>query len=111
MQNSTNHIHIRKRKFQKLEKYPSSNRWIRFLDKFLLIVAVIGPLMTLPQIIQIFVTKDVSGISALSWSLFTLLNIPWIIYGFVHKEKPIILGSIMWFIVNIIVVFGTLRYR
>ena len=110
MQNNIDHIHKRKRKYQELEKYPSANKGVRFLDKFLLIVAVIGPLVSLPQIIKIFVSKDVAGISVMSWSLFALLDIPWIVYGFVHKEKPIILGSILWFILNIVVVFGTLKY-
>ncbi|HED05911.1 MAG TPA: hypothetical protein ENI61_04420 [Ignavibacteria bacterium] len=110
MRYNIHHIHRRKRIYKKLEKYPSKNKGIKFLDKFLLIIAVIGPLVTLPQIIKIFTLKDATGISVISWSLFAILDIPWIVYGFVHKEKPIIISSILWFILNIIVVFGALRY-
>ena len=110
MQNRIGHIHQRKRKYQKLEEYPSPNKWIRFLDKFLLVIAVIGPLMLMPQIIKIFSSKNAAGISVLSWSLFTLLDIPWIVYGFVHKEKQIIVSSILWFLLNMVVIFGAVKY-
>jgi len=104
------HIHKRKRISQKLLPYPHKNKWIRFLDKFLLIIAVIGPLMAFPQVFKIYIEKNASGVSLLSWSLFTLLNIPWIIYGFVHKEKPIIIAYCLWFIINLIISIGIIVY-
>jgi len=104
------HIHKRKRVHQKLEKYPHPNKWIKFLDRFLIIVAVVGPLMVLPQILKIFMLKDAMGVSALSWGLFALFDIPWIIYGAVHKEKPIIIAYSLWLVTNLIVVVGALIY-
>lgn len=104
------HLHKRKRIHQKLEKYPHPKKWIKILDNFLLIIAVIGPLNNLPQIIKIFALKSSSGVSTLTFSLFSLFNIPWIIYGIVHKEKPIIIAFSLWFITNMIVVIGTLIY-
>jgi uncharacterized protein with PQ loop repeat len=93
-----------------LKEYPHSKKWIRFLDKFLLVVAVVGPLLVLPQILKIYVGQNASGVSALSWGLLALFNIPWIVYGVVHKDKPITLGYSIWFVVNIIVVVGALIY-
>lgn len=110
MRYETHHIHRRKRIHKKLEKYPHSNKWIRNFDKFLLVIAVIGPLLTIPQIIKIFTLKNATGVSVISWSLLALFSIPWIIYGFIHKEKPIIVSYILWFILDMVVVFGTLRY-
>jgi uncharacterized protein with PQ loop repeat len=104
------HIHKRKRAHHKLKEYPHSKKWIRFLDKFLLVVAVVGPLLVLPQILKIYVGQNASGVSALSWGLLALFNIPWIVYGVVHKDKPITLGYSIWFVVNIIVVVGALIY-
>lgn len=104
------HIHKRKRKHHKLLEYPHSKKWIRFLDKFLLVVAVVGPLITLPQILKIYVGQNATGVSTLSWGLFALFNIPWIVYGVVHKDKPIIIGYSLWLVTNIIVVVGALIY-
>ncbi|MCK4997642.1 hypothetical protein KAS08_05030 [Candidatus Pacearchaeota archaeon] len=104
------HIHKRKRAHEKLEKFPHNNKYIRGLDKFLIIIAIIGPLVALPQILQIFVLKNASGVSALSWGLYALFNLPWITYGFVHKEKPIIIGYMLSFFINLIVLTGALVY-
>lgn len=103
------HIHKRKRETM-LEAYPHKNKWIRYLDKFLLFVAIIGPLMTLPQILKIYVEQNSAGVSVLSWGLYAFFNIPWIIYGVVHKDKPIVLGYSLWLITNIVVVVGVLIY-
>mgnify|MGYP002826002931 CR=1 FL=1 len=104
------HIHRRKRLHQKLEKYPHKNKWINFLDKLLLIVAIIGPLMTLPQIFKIYYLKSAAGVSILTWSLYSVFNVPWLIYGIVHREKPIIIAYSGWIITNLIVIIGTLLY-
>ena len=104
------HIHKRKRVHDKLKAYPHPNKWIKFLDKFLLIVAVIGPLLSLPQILKIYVEHNTSGVSVLTWGLFAFFNIPWIIYGIVHKDKPIIIGYSLWLVTNIVIVVGALMY-
>ena len=110
MRYNTHHIHKRKRIYKKLEKYPHQRKLIRFFDKFILTIAVIGPLLTLPQIAKIFVLKDVAGLSIITWSLYTLFIIPWIIYGFLHKEKPIIISSVLWIMLDSFVVAGILLY-
>jgi len=97
------HFNIRKRVHKNLEQYPSINPKIKLLDDILLVVAFIGPLVTIPQIIQIFETKDVAGFSPITWGLYCVFNILWLLYGIVHKEKPIIITYILWFIMNGIV--------
>ena len=104
------HLHKRKRIHKKLEKYPHPNPWIRFLDNFLLVVAVIGPMANIPQIIKIFTLKTSIGVATLTFTLMAIFNIPWIIYGIVHKEKPIVIAYVLWLITNLIVVAGTFIY-
>ncbi len=104
------HIHKRKRMNQKLKPYPNKNPWINFLDKLLLIVAIAGPIMSTPQILKIWLDKTSSGISVISFSLFAIFDIPWIIYGFIHKEKPILIAYFLWFIANLLIVIGAFLY-
>lgn len=106
----SHHLHKRKRMHEKLEKFPHPNKRIKFLDNMLLLIASISPLSTVPQIIKIYATKNAIGVSKLTFSLFALFDIPWIIYGVVHKEKPIIIAYSLWLIANITIVTGTLIY-
>ena len=86
------HIHKRKRIHQKLEEYPHKNKWVARFDKFLLVVAILNPMVTFPQISKIFRTKSAQGISTLTFALLAIFNIPWLIYGILHKAKPIIIA-------------------
>ena len=110
MKQESHHIHRRKRIHQKFEKFPHKNKWIRFLDSFLLIIAILGPLMDFPQIFKIYYFQTAIGVSVLSWSLYAIFDIPWIIYGYVHKEKPIMIAYSFWFITNTTVVVGAVLY-
>ncbi len=100
------HLQRRKRSHQNTEQYPHPNKWIKILDDILMAVAIIGPLMNLPQIYKIYSEQIASGLSLISWSLYAICDIPWIIYGIVHKEKPIMIAYILWFLTNMTVVIG-----
>jgi uncharacterized protein with PQ loop repeat len=104
------HLHKRKIVCEKKEKFPHPKKGIRILDNLLLAIAFIGPMVNLPQIIKIFSLKSAIGVSAWTFGLFAVFDIPWIIYGKVHKELPIMITYTLWLITNIIVVTGTLMY-
>jgi len=104
------HIHHRQRVHQNLDKFPHDNKWVNRLDQLLLIVAFVAPATSIPQIVKIFRTQNATGVSALSFGMFAFFNIPWIIYGIVHREKPIIVMYILWLISNSLVLTGTLMY-
>jgi len=110
--NSTglHHINKRKRANSNLKPYPNQDPFVRFLDKLLLFIAVAGPIMSIPQILKVWVDKATSGVSILSFSLFAIFDIPWIVYGIIHKEKPILIAYILWFIANLSIVIGVRLY-
>ena len=96
-------------KIAEAHKHPK-REWVKTLDKFLIFVALIGPAIAIPQIIQIFSEKNASGVSLVSWVLYALIAIPWGLYGYAHKEKPILISSILHIIFNSVVVVGILLY-
>lgn len=103
-------LHLRKRIHIQKEPYPHPDIWKRRLDELVLLLGVIGPLMTIPQIYEIFVNKNASGVSEITWFLFTIIDIPWIIYGLVHKERPIYITYSLWFVMNLAVGIGAVMY-
>ncbi len=87
------HLHLRRRIHQKHETYPHPDRFKRYFDKVMYVIAFAGPLATIPQVIQTFETKDVSGMSLATFTAWFILTIFWLIYGIIHKEIPIIMSQ------------------
>jgi MtN3 and saliva related transmembrane protein len=104
------HLHKRKRVYKKLEKYPHPDKFKRIFDKLIYFVAIFGPLFTIPQVIKIWINHDASSISIFSWSGYLCLSIIWFTYGVLHREKPIIITNTLIFILNLLVVIGTILY-
>lgn len=104
------HLNKRKRIHNNLEHYPHPNKYKNFLDKFIYTMGIIGPIMTIPQIAKIWYYQNAAGVSAISWGVYTLVAITWILYGIAHKEKPIIFSNAIWVIMDILVVIGAILY-
>ena len=104
-------LNIRKRIHQKKQKYPSPNKKIRFLDNIVMAVAILSPLAAIPQVLKIWVEKMVSGVSLFTWSAYVILTIPLLLYGIVHKDKPITIMYFLWLIIDISIVIGILIYH
>lgn len=94
------HLHLRKRIHKDLEPFPARTAWLRLLDRVVLAVGIIGPLTTIPQILKIFILEDAAGVSVISWGTWMILDIPWIIYGIVHRERPIAVTYTLWLFMN-----------
>ena len=93
------HPHIKSKK----DKYP-------LITLAVSIIAIVSPIMTLPQVYQIFSTKQAAGVSIASWTAYIITSLVWLSYGFMHKEKPIIINSVIGGILSFCVVVGALMY-
>src|SRR5688572_643718 len=81
------------------------------IDRLVNVIAVVGPLTSVPQIVEIwFVDKSAAGVSLLTWSLFLVMAVVWLLYGIVHASRPIIVSNALWFVAQGIIVLGAIRY-
>lgn len=96
---------------ERLEPYPNPDAFKRFLDKIMMGVALIGPLATLPQVYQVFMTQDTKGLSLVTWTVWVLLSCVWLVYGLLHKEMPIVLSNLIYIILQGAVVVAILMYN
>lgn len=110
MGNVFHHINLRRRIHLKKQKYPSKNRWKRFLDHFIYFSGMLGPILTVPQIMKIFSTQSAAGNSIITWASYLFGSIIFLIYAIVHKAKPLIVIYSSWILANIAVVIGILIY-
>ena len=105
------HFHKRKRIYLNHEPYPHPDKWKRWMDKLIYVVGIAGPLRTVPQIAKIWINKSAAGISIIAWVTYAISSAIWAVYGIMHKDKPIAISSLMFVVVNILVVIGALIYR
>ncbi len=106
----SHHLLRRKRKARGLEPYPATTEWKRLIDKVVYLAGIVGPIMSIPQILEIYVGQNAAGVSPISWFSWALFNIPWVMYGFAHREYPIVLAYSLWFLVNITIGIGAVIY-
>ncbi len=81
------------------------------IDHVISVIAIISPFSLTPQIIQIFTTKNVEGISLITWLISIAISFIWLAYGMRHKESPIITNSALGILLSSLVTFGILLYR
>jgi uncharacterized protein with PQ loop repeat len=98
-------LHIIYHFFSRLFKH-SNYEMKQFFDKFIAVVGLIGPLMTTPQIINVWIHHQVEGLAIASWGTYVITSTFWLIYGIIHKERAIILVNIAWILSNASVVTG-----
>lgn len=105
------HPHVRKREYdRRLEPVPARTYGLRLLDLMVYAAGILAPVMTLPQMFKIFLYHDAAGVSALTWGAYALFDLPWILYGLAHRERPITITYLLWFLCNGAVFVGTLIY-
>ena len=75
------------------------------------LVAAITPLVLLPQVLQVFMSKDAGGLSIETWFLLGCINVLWMTYGFVHREPPVYIANFLVGILNFAIVYGIFLYR
>ena len=77
---------------------------VRWLDNFVLLVAIAAPLTNIPQILELLRTRSAGSVSLASWVLFSLISVPWLAYGMAHKDRQIFWSSAIWLFADLIVV-------
>jgi uncharacterized protein with PQ loop repeat len=103
--------HYYKRKHQNTNSdLAYSNKFKKITDIFVYIGGVFGPLLTIPQVLEIWSKQNASGVSTISWGAYLVGALFWLFYGIAHKEKPIIFTYGIWVILDIFIVVDTFIY-
>lgn len=95
---------------QILTGHSDKERLKKMFDRFIAIVGLVGPIMTIPQIINVWGYHQVEGLALASWGTYVVTSSFWLLYGILHREKAIICVNIAWIMSNLAVVTGILIY-
>lgn len=77
-------------------------------DKLIYIIAILAPLMTLPQLYKVWTGNHVQGVSIYTWAAYAAISLIWVIYGARQRMMPIICTNGLLLIVDFLVVLGVL---
>lgn len=81
------------------------------VEQFAMPLALYGSLATVPQVYEVLVKRQTSGVSVLTFILFLTGNLFWFSYGMIHKDKPIMASHLTTGILNFMIIAGVLLIR
>jgi uncharacterized protein with PQ loop repeat len=81
------------------------------LEKVLRVLSFATMLLTLPQILTIWIGENADGVSLISWSAYFFSACLWLVYGLQKQDKTIYLACIGWILLDGAVVIGVLVHR
>jgi len=90
---------------------PQQGKFSNFIDKIIYPVGLLGPVMTLPQLFEVWLHKSAGELSLITWGGWLILSFIWLIYGILHKDRPIIVSNILWVIIEGGVSLAIILYR
>jgi uncharacterized protein with PQ loop repeat len=73
-------------------------------------MSVFTLLMTVPQVLTIWVGREAAGVSVLSWSAYLLSAVLWFWFGIYKRDKNIYIPCIGWIALDGAVIVGALVY-
>jgi len=73
-------------------------------------MSVFTLLMTVPQVLTIWVGHQAAGVSVISWSAYLLSAILWFGYGLQKRDKNIYLPCVGWVGLDTAVIVGAVIY-
>lgn len=107
----TSHLHLRKRMYENLEPYPHPIPFKRYFDGLMYVVGSLAPLALLPQVVHLYAHKDAAGLSISTWIMLGMINSLWVVYGAIHRERPIFIANLGMTILNFSIVVGIFLYH
>jgi len=73
-------------------------------------MSVFTMLMTVPQVLTIWVGHQAAGVSVLSWSAYLLSAVLWLWYGLRKGDRNIYLPCVGWIGLDAAVIVGAVLY-
>lgn len=94
-----------------LLKFLSKKKNRTRIDAVMSVAAITHPLMAVPQVVQIYTTKQVAGLSIFMWIAWLVLGMVFLLYGLSHRLKPYILMQVLWVVIDLLVISGIMLYK
>jgi uncharacterized protein with PQ loop repeat len=78
------------------------------LEKVLRSLSVLTMLMTVPQVLAVWMGPDPGGVSLVSWVSYLVAACLWFVYGLQKRDKTIYLACVGWVVLDAAIVIGVI---
>ena len=78
------------------------------LEKVLRGLSVFTMLMTVPQVLTIWIGHNAGGVSLISWVAYLIAACMWFVYGVQKNDKTIYLACVGWVVLDLAIVIGVI---
>lgn len=79
-------------------------------DRLLNGLSIFTLLMTIPQVLTVWVSRQAAGVSILSWSAYLISAVVWFWYGLRKGDRNIYLPCVGWILLDAAVIAGAWVY-
>jgi uncharacterized protein with PQ loop repeat len=80
------------------------------LEKVLGVLSLVTMVLTVPQVLTIWIGHSAAGVSVVSWTAYLVSACLWFVYGLQRRDKTIYLPCVGWVALDLAVVAGVLLY-
>jgi uncharacterized protein with PQ loop repeat len=88
----------------------NNNQSHQIVGYMMYLTAVIMPLTTAPQILQLYTTRVSTGLSLAMWMMYLVFGLVPLVYGIVNRLRPIVITNLLWTAVDLIMIAGIIKY-
>lgn len=81
------------------------------LKRVLRFFSMVTMAMTVPQVVAVWTTAHVVGVSIASWLAYLCSALLWLVYGLRKRDKTIYVACIGWILLDGAIVLGVLIHR
>ena len=89
-------------------KQPPASTPVSGLEKALRLLSVVTMLLTIPQVMTIWIGGNAGGVSLVSWAAYLFSACLWFAYGIQKRDKTIYLACVGWIVLDAAVVVGVI---
>lgn len=81
------------------------------MDKLVYAGGFAGVVFSIPQVTNIWISRNVAGLSLITWLSFLIGTVCWLFYAIIHKEKPMMIINLAFSFLNLLVVIGIILFK
>jgi uncharacterized protein with PQ loop repeat len=89
---------------------PDRSAALSGLEKVLRAVSIATMIMTVPQVLSIWIGRDAGAVSLVAWASYLFAACLWFVYGLRKRDKTIYLACLGWIVLDAAVVIGIIVY-